>query len=207
MITSHLLYKIELKRCSRKKGGNSFFFKKLKLVFFIFFVWDILRDIQKMNPNAKEFVPMGSKPSKPSKTELVQQQLTQLDVVSSSTAENVLQPLSHIQLEQSLKIRAQKAKTVRVLIPTITNMDGLEQVAQIKYRVNDTTCIFEIFWDPLNNRAIIDNTNISYQYTDMTIRKLIHAHFDIPVKIIEKDARLDEPASYAPAIVLNVQAI
>ena len=160
-----------------------------------------------MNPNAKEFVPMALKPSKPSKTELVQQELTQLDVVSSSTAENVLQPLSHIQLEQSLKIRAQKAKTARVLIPTITNMNGLEQVAQIKYRVNNTTCIFEIFWDPLNNRAIIDNTNISYQYTDMTIRKLIHAHFDIPVKIIEKDSRLDEPASYAPAIVLNVQAI
>ena len=206
MITSHLLYKIELKRCSRKKRRQLFFFKKIEISFFLYFCVGhlILQDIQKMNPNAKEFVPMGSKPSK---TELVQQELTQLDVVSSSTAENVLQPLSHIQLEQSLKIRAQRAKTVRVLIPTITNMDGLEQVAQIKYRVNNTTCIFEIFWDPLNNRAIIDNTNISYQYTDMTIRKLIHAHFDIPVKIIEKDARLDEPASYAPAIVLNVQAI
>lgn len=206
MITSHLLYKIELKRCSRKKRRQLFFFKKIEISFFLYFCVGhlILQDIQKMNPNAKEFVPMGSKPSK---TELVQQELTQLDVVSSSTAENVLQPLSHIQLEQSLKIRAQRAKTVRVLIPTITNMDGLEQVAQIKYRVNNTTCIFEIFWDPLNNRAIIDNTNISYQYTDMTIRKLIHAHFDIPVKIIEKDARLDEPASYAPAIVLSVQAI
>lgn len=92
-------------------------------------------------------------------------------------------------------------------IPKITNYDGLQQVAQIAYC--NLTCkpsYYELYWD--GQRVILDNSHNSWQFPDMTIRQIIHSHFDeTPLEFAEENTALDEPASNAGAIIVTITPI
>lgn len=90
-------------------------------------------------------------------------------------------------------------------ISKITNYDGLEQVAQITYHHPIRDEYYELFWN--GQHALIDCSYASWQYPDMTIRHIVHHHFDENGVISIDQSVLDEPASYAPAIQLDFTPI
>jgi hypothetical protein len=73
----------------------------------------------------------------------------------------------------------------------------LEQVAQIAYKDS----LFELYWNGTN--AILDNRQKSWKFANLTIRKIIYAVFGT-VQIANENTALDEPASYAPAIIVDI---
>jgi hypothetical protein len=149
-----------------------------------------------MNPFAAEFVPMNQmKPSKNNKNKA----LDTLRSLSMTVAENVLQPISHRTFELTL------TKTFRpIIIPKITNMDELEQVAQISYNHETGVDLWELFWD--GTHAILDNRISSWQFPDMPISDIIHYYFDEETSVtISPDCAA--PASYAPGIQIVVTPI
>ena len=128
-----------------------------------------------LNPNAKEFIP--------SKTEdfvLIHAEL-----------------LAKRALEKQIKAQIKK-------IPTLTSIDGLEQVAQISYHLHGDVDIYELFWN--GKHAILDNRQESWQFPDMPVRDIIHFHFHGNF-VLKDDPALDEPASYAPAIQVDVTPV
>ena len=82
-----------------------------------------------------------------------------------------------------------------VLLDPVGPID-LEQVAQITYKDR----LFELYWN--GKHAILENRIDSWQFPNMTIRKIICTFG--PVDFDYNDA-LDEPASYAPAIIINIR--
>ena len=72
----------------------------------------------------------------------------------------------------------------------------LEQVAQITFKDR----LFELYWN--GKHAILENRISSWQFPNMTIRNIICTFFG-PVDF-DYNAALDEPASYAPAIIINI---
>ena len=151
-----------------------------------------------MNPFAAEFVPMNltTKPSKNNKNKT----LDALAALSMTVAEKVLQPISHLQFEMNLvhkELLAQRALEEKIIkIPTITSVDGLEQVAQI----STTDGVYELFWN--GTHAILDNRTSSWQFPDMTIRHILECYFGNFTT--DDNPLLDEPVSYAPAIQLSL---
>ena len=91
-----------------------------------------------------------------------------------------------------------------VEIPKITCYDDLQQVAQIAYsNLNSKPSYFELYWN--GKHAILDTHNSSLQFPDMTIRNILRYYFDdTPFEFAQDDAALDEPASNAPAIAVNI---
>jgi hypothetical protein len=158
-----------------------------------------------MNPFAAEFVPMNSiKHSKNNKNKA----LDTLRSLSMTVAENVLQPISHRTFEltpvhkELLAKRALEDKIIK--IPTITSVDGLEQVAQISYNHETGVDLWELFWD--GTHAILDNRISSWQFPDMPISDIIHYYFDEETSVtISPDCAA--PASYAPGIQIVVTPI
>ena len=154
-----------------------------------------------MNPFAAEFVPMNQmKPSKNNKNKA--KALDALAALSMTVAEKVLQPISHLQFEQTLnpvhkELLAQRALEDKIIkIPTITSVDGLEQVAQI----STTDGVYELFWN--GTHAILDNRTSSWQFPDMTIRHILECYFgNFTTDSLHS---LDVPVSYAPAIQLSL---
>jgi hypothetical protein len=148
-----------------------------------------------MNPNAKEFVP-NSKTFNPNAKEFVPN--------SKTLHMNELDPVYHeLFAEHTMEAQIKK-------IPKITNYLNLEQVVQISYYDREGANNYELFslyWDGQN--AILDSYNDSWQFPDMTLRAIIHYHFDndTSVKISDESHALDEPASYAPCIQVDVTQI
>ena len=149
-----------------------------------------------MNPFAAEFVPMNSIKYSKNKTKA----LDTLRSLSMTVAESVLQPISHLTFElnpvhkELLAKRALEDKIIK--IPTITSIDGLEQVAQI----STTDGVYELFWN--GTHAILDNRTSSWQFPDMTIRHILECYFgNFTTDSLDS---LDEPVSYAPAIQLSL---
>jgi hypothetical protein len=107
-------------------------------------------------------------------------------------------------INQLKALRALEAQVKQ--ISKITNYDGLEQVAQITYNNPIRDEYYELFWD--GEHAIIDCSYASWQYPDMTIRHIVHHHFDengvISLSDTIDQSVLDEPASYSPAIQLTL---
>ena len=158
-----------------------------------------------LNPNALPFVPI-SKTSKNNKNKT--KSLDALQALSTSVAEKVLQPLSHIELELKLVLKQLLAKRALeatiIQIPKITNVDRLEQVAQISYHHRTGTDFFELFWD--GTHAILDNRDCSWRFPNMTISDIIHYHFNQGTSVtISPDSH--DLASYAPAIQIDVTPI
>lgn len=83
-----------------------------------------------------------------------------------------------------------------VLDPIDLERIDLEQVAQITFKDR----LFELYWN--GKHAILENRRGSWQFPNMTIRKIICTFFG-PVDF-DYNTALDEPASYAPAIVINI---
>ena len=174
--------------------------------------------ISTLNPNATIFVsktPVILRPSlKPSKTPVIVRKplhqsktrkiLNQLDALSTSVAEKLFQPLSHLEFEMNLvhkELLAQRALEEQIkLIPKITNVDGLQQVAQISFEYE----CFELFWD--GQYAFLDSPTRSWQIPDMSIRDIISCIFD-NVIISNDSPALDEPASTSPAIQLTLTPV
>ena len=161
-----------------------------------------------LNPFAAEFVPIDSnidsKKNKNNKNKT--KMLDTLNTLSTHVAEKVLQPFSHLQFEKFLNPVHKELLTKQVEdsikeIPKITNVDGLEQVAQISYYHRTSIDVFELFWD--GTHAILDNSRCTWQFPNMTIRDIIQCYF-CNVTISQESPELDEPASYAPAIQLVV---
>ena len=70
------------------------------------------------------------------------------------------------------ELLAQRALEDKIIkIPTITSIDGLEQVAQI----STTDGVYELFWN--GTHAILDNRISSLQFPDMTIRHILDCYF------------------------------
>ena len=86
------------------------------------------------------------------------------------------------------------------IIPKITDVSGLEQVAQISYN-ND---LFELFWD--GQHALLDTATHSWQFPNMSIRDIIHCYFNNVIISTDSD-RLDELVSTAPALQLTLTHI
>lgn len=89
-------------------------------------------------------------------------------------------------------------------IPKITSYDNLEQVAQIAYsNLNCKPSYYELYWD--GQHAILDSPSGSVQFPDMTIRQIVRYYFDdIPFEFAQDDTALDDHASNAPAIAVNI---
>ena len=170
----------------------------------------------KLNPTAKSF---ASKTLNPLAKEFSfkhtclntfnnqHQQLEKLDTLSAAVAESVLDTQSDFHEAQKVidGFRAKRALEAQVIeIPNITNYDGLEQVAQISYHLQTGQDIYELFWN--GKHAILDNRQESWQFPDMPVRDIIHFHFDGNF-VLKDDPALDEPASYAPAIQVDVTPI
>ena len=145
-----------------------------------------------MNPFASEFVPMNSKTSKNNKNKT--KALDRLAALSKTVAENVLQPISHLPKELPPKELPQPPLQP-IQIPTITSIDGLEQVAQI----STTHGVYELFWN--GTHAILDNRTSSWQFPDISIRHILQSYFG---DFSTDSLSLDVPASYAPAIQLTL---
>jgi len=174
----------------------------------------------KLNPTAKSF---ASKTLNPLAKEFSSnhtclntfnnqhQQLEKLDTLSAAVAESVLDTqhdVQHINHEAQKVIdgfRAKRALEAQVVeIPTITNYNGLEQVAQISYHLHGDVDIYELFWN--GTHAILDNRSRSWQFPDMPIRDIIHFHFHGNF-VLKDDPALDQPASYAPAIQVDITPV
>ena len=154
-----------------------------------------------MNPFASEFVPMNSKTSKNNKNKT--KALDRLAALSKTVAENVL-PISHLPKELPPKELPPKELPPKELpqpplqpiqIPTITSIDGLEQVAQI----STTHGVYELFWN--GTHAILDNRTSSWQFPDISIRHILQSYFG---DFSTDSLSLDVPASYAPAIQVTL---
>ena len=157
-----------------------------------------------MNPFAPELVPMNvtmnqMKTSKNNKNKT--KALDALAALSMTVAEKVLQPISHLQFEQTLnpvhkELLAQRALEDKIIkIPVITSVDGLEQVAQISTYYG----VYELFWN--GTHAILDNRTSSWQFPDMTIRHILECYFG---NFTTDSLSIDVPVSYAPAIQLSL---
>ena len=88
-------------------------------------------------------------------------------------------------------------------IPTLTSTDGLEQVAQISYHHPTGDDTYELFWD--GQYAILDNRRCSWQFPNMSIRDIIHFHFD--GNFVLNDPALDQLASTVPAILVDITPV
>ena len=157
-----------------------------------------------MNPNAKAFTPTNpsmnpfAKDFVPSMTEEIEK-LNILEKIAENAAQRLeLNPV-HKELLAKRAFEAQFKK-----IPTITSIDGLEQVAQISYNHETGVDLWELFWD--GTHAILDNRISSWQFPDMPISDIIHYYFDeeTSVTISPDCAAL---ASYAPGIQIVVTPI
>lgn len=149
-----------------------------------------------MNPFAAEFVPMNpSKTSKNNKNKA--KALDTLAALSMTVADKVLQPVTHLQFELHLhKELAKRLEDQIIKIPTITSVDGLQQVAQISTYYG----VYELFWN--GTHAILDNSSSSWQFPDMTIRRILQYYFGNFTT--HENPLLDHPASYAPAIHVSL---
>ena len=166
-----------------------------------------------LNPKAKMFIPNNLKSSMTSKTPIIlrpskpikmtnEQQLAQLKALSTSVAEKVFEPISHRQFEQSLKARSNPNRFERVIVPKT----GGRLVSQIEYH-NNRNVIFNLFWDEEGNRAIVDipDRDYSWQYSDLTIRRIIHLQFIEDVQILNECPELDMCVSKAPLCQFDVE--
>jgi hypothetical protein len=99
-------------------------------------------------------------------------------------------------LEKQIKAQIKK-------IPTLTSTDGLEQVAQISYHHHTGQDTYELFWD--GQYAILDNRRCSWQFPNMSIRDIIHFHFD--GNFVLNDPALDQLASTVPAILVDITPV
>ena len=127
-----------------------------------------------LNPNAKEFIP--------SKTEdfvLIHAEL-----------------LAKRALEKQIKAQIKK-------IPTLTSIDGLEQVAQISYHHHTGQDTYELFWD--GQYAILDNRRCSWQFPNISVRDIIHYHFD--GNFVLNDPALDQLASVVSALLVDITPV
>ena len=144
-----------------------------------------------MNPNAANFVPMNpSKTSKNNKNK--NKMLAALAALSMTVADKVLQPDLPFELHKEL---AKRLEDQIIKIPTITSVDGLEQVAQISTYYG----VYELFWN--GTHAILDNRTSSWQFPDMTIRHILECYFG---NFTTDSLSIDVPVSYAPAIQLSL---
>ena len=171
-----------------------------------------------MNPNAKVFIPSMISKTIVLRPSLKTDQLAQLDALSTSVAENILRPMSHRELEQNLLQKIQKAKSVTEIIPSVTEItripkvtcfDDLEQVAQIVYNHQTGRNIFELLWDKEKHKAILNCSACSWEVPNVTIRDIIHDHFDdeYHVNILNESKLLDQLVSSAPAVVVHIQPV
>ena len=129
-----------------------------------------------LNPNAKEFIPSHSK--------------TEDFVLIHSEL------LAKRALEKQIEAQIKK-------IPTLTSTDGLEQVAQISYHHPTGDDTYELFWD--GQYAILDNRRCSWQFPNMSIRDIIHFHFD--GNFVLNDPALDELASAVSALLVDITPV
>jgi hypothetical protein len=129
-----------------------------------------------LNPNAKEFIP-------------------------SKTEDFILNPI-HAELLAKRALEKQIEAQIKK-IPTLTSTDGLEQVAQISYHHHTGQDTYELFWD--GQYAILDNRRCSWQFPNMSIRDIIHFHFD--GNFLLNDPALDQLASTVPAILVDITPV
>ena len=156
-----------------------------------------------MNPNAKEFVPAFT--MNPFAKEFVSKNKTKtldsLSVLSTTVAENVLFELNPVHKE----LLAQRALEALITkIPTITSVDDLEQVAQISYHHHTGQDTYELFWD--GQYAILDNRRCSWQFPNMSVRDIIHYHFDENF-VLKDDPALDQLASVVSALLVDITPV
>ena len=140
-----------------------------------------------LNPRAKEFVPSVTH----SKTN---EQLNQLDTLSTTIAESVLTPSD----TSSIIIRNHWNK-----IPKI-DFNPLRKVTTIHYLTKDI--IVNLYWN--QDRIIVDIPirNFSWELSNRTIRNLIHLIFIEDVHILNKDPEIDMLVSHAPLLHIHVKA-
>jgi len=132
-----------------------------------------------LNPNAKEFIP---------------------SVTHSKTEDFVLihaELLAKRALEKQIKAQIKK-------IPTLTSTDGLEQVAQISYHHPTGDDTYELYWN--GQYAILDDRCWSWQFPNISIRDIIHFHFDENF-VLNDDPVLDQLASTVPAVHIDVTPV
>jgi len=98
-------------------------------------------------------------------------------------------------LERDLQAKIKK-------ISKITRYNGLEQVAQLVYHKNGKD-VYEVLRDGTN--IFLDFTRGSWKFPDMTLRQIIHFHFDDD--FILNDSQLDILASEASSTVIHLEPI
>ena len=149
--------------------------------------------ISTLNPLASEFVPAQIQDSQE-----VQDQESQDEFYEAN------QVVSKLKALRALEAQAK-------IIPKITNYDGLQQVAQITYHHPVRDEFYELFWN--GTHAILDRPSKSYsdswQYPDMTIRRIIGHYLDENILITAgtRTDWADALASSAPAIQLHVTPV
>ena len=89
-------------------------------------------------------------------------------------------------------------------IEKITNYDGLEQVAQLVYHQPGRQIICEVLRD--DTHIFLEELQDSWQFPDMTIRKLIGFHFPWDNFVLH-GATLDILASNAPYTIIHLEPI
>ena len=89
-------------------------------------------------------------------------------------------------------------------IPKISNYLGLEQVAQIIYHTQTGKDIYELLRN--DNHIFLDFPRASWIFPDITLRQLVHSHFDDDF-ILQDEPALDMLASEATPVVVHLHPI
>jgi hypothetical protein len=134
-----------------------------------------------LNPNAKEFIP---------------------SMTHSKTEDFVINPI-HAELLAKRALEKQIEAQIKK-IPTITSIDGLEQVAQISYHHQTGQDTYELYCN--GQHAILDNRRCSWQFPNISIRDIIHFHFDGNF-VLKDDPALDQLASSVPTILVDITPV
>ena len=90
--------------------------------------------------------------------------------------------------------------------PKVTDYSELEHIARISYHHQTGIDPYQLFYDPQNHVAILDDFDRSWQFPIMTIRRLIHIHFDDEMWVnIDELPTLDNLVSHSPLVDIHVR--
>ena len=93
-----------------------------------------------------------------------------------------------------------------IRIPKVTDYSELEHVAHIHYHHLTGIDQYQLFYDIRNNVAVLDDFHRSWQFPIMTLRRLIHIHFDDEMSVnIDELPALDLLLSDSPLVDIHVR--